>query len=189
MICFDNYRLTIGLLGAMLIIGAVLMSEHAVDKNRGLGGGLVGVLFLAGWATIAYVAALDSNNKFSRDRFVRISIPALAVLAFAAGAQYKLQDGLPRAMVFAVLFMVSWMVFAWQIATDGKFLPKYLNKQKAYLALGGAVGVGASMGVLFMNRDYNIFSNDRSGPGNVYNPGLALFSASWIAIVGAMALQ
>ncbi len=189
MICFDNYRLVVGMLGALLIIGGVLMSEHAVDKNRGFGGGTAGLVFLAGWATIAYVAALDSNNQFSTDRFVRISIPALAVFGFAAGAQYRLQEGLQQAMVFAVLFMASWMVFAWQIATDGKINPRYLDPQKAYLALGGAVGVGASMGILFMNREYNIFANDRSGPCNVYNPGLVLFTGSWMAIVAAMAVQ
>nr|QBK88028.1 MAG: uncharacterized protein LCMAC202_03900 [Marseillevirus LCMAC202] len=59
------------------------MSEHAVDKNRGFGSGTAGLIFLAGWATIAYVAALDSNNQFNADRFVRISIPALAVFGFA----------------------------------------------------------------------------------------------------------
>ena len=176
------------MLGASLIISAVLMSEHAVDKNRGFGNKTVGLLFLAGWVTIAYVAALDSNNQFSNDRFIRISIPALAVFGFAAGAQYKLQESLQRAMIFAVLFMASWMVFAWQIATDGKLAPQYLDSQKAYLALGGAVGVGASMGILFMNREYNIFANNYYGPGNVYNPGLVLFTASWMAIVAAIAL-
>nr|QBK88029.1 MAG: hypothetical protein LCMAC202_03910 [Marseillevirus LCMAC202] len=27
-----------------------------------------------------------------------------------------------------------------------------------------------------MNREYNIFANDYTGPGNVYNPGLVLFT-------------
>ncbi len=167
---------------AGLVISGVLIADHSVDSGKGENA-LGGNLFIAGWLLFALFLAFP-NGKFDlKNSWLKI-LGAILVLVAATTSQKSMKNKNANHMMFFGLFATAWIFFAWTLAYDLE--TKSLDSNVFQFTLLGSLAVIGSMFVLKNNRRYSVDNQDLSGPSNVYNPGIGLFTLGWVMVMAGI---
>jgi len=155
-----------GRLTGYLALGALLVIAGVVTKNSGgelrvkrvLPYDIVGsLLFLAGWALIAWIAY--EQQPSSRDKWVTLlAILAIVVAVFVMRNQMDKKKKV--SMWAAALFALGWLVFGWMIG-------------RKWGVLAALLVLLAMMYLLPKQRKLNV----------VDGPGMPLFVIGWVVLI------
>ena len=188
LVCIDKYKGAVGLLGAVTIIGGVLISDNAFDQ--GLPKTLWGpALFIVGWILVAMSFI---GRKWQKTDLWKL-LGAILVAVSAMVVQAVLTSGKVtwlKILGSGAFFMLAWGLLSTALSFDdqGKF-----RTNKALWAYLGGLLVVAGMVVLKTNQKKDICHLLGQGPEGtrtrVYTSGLPMFTLGWVSIILASALK
>lgn len=193
--CVDRQRLILTTIPVLVIVGGVLYSDAALDKGDSSNCG--GFVFAGGWILLAlslFLRPVQSGGNafrlvFDKSNLYKVGAAALVAFAamFAQRALVNRSEGQMKSA--ALLFVAAWLLFALTIGYDnntGKF-----HKKKLVLAVLGALLISGGMGFLQgRDRKYNMMTvqTGQLSEGNVYGPGLPMFTLGWVLVILAISI-
>ncbi len=182
----------VGLIGAIMVIVGVVKTDGDYDNLGKTESNIGSFFFFGGWIlfTISVGLLNETATSYVLSKKTLLSfLGALFVMFTASKSQfvmYKKDQKLMR--MFLIGFMLAWAVLAYAIAYSTMHAqPNYL---KLVIALIGAVGVIAGMifQMKYRKRGFEFIETGTPSVGNVYSPGLPLFTGGWLLLALANAL-
>lgn len=192
-LCFNKQRLVLTAIPTMAIISGMLTSDAALDKGGQFNCG--GMVFSGGWILLAMTLMLKPENgtlKFeaSKANLYRAGA-ALLVMLSANYAQGSLSSqSSAHFRTSSMFFMMSWALFVLTLGYD--FDTGNFHKRRLTLAALGGILILSGMGVLTLrDRKFNVNSSmsGQLSEGNVYGPGMPMFTLGWVLIVLSIAIE
>ncbi len=172
MLCFDTFRLVLGVVAAVLVVSGVVTKNsfeqigapnHPVGKPAGM------AMFVLGWLLSAYVFGVGKGSRGLRFGAAGAS---LSILGAVMWMKEQMAKGKSAGMVAPAMFVVGWLALG-LIASAG--LPWWGQA----LGVGAAaLVVGSMMGALPLQRKMGV----------VDGPGMPMFATAWAAMVGLNAM-
>ncbi len=165
-----NNRLGITIIAVLLIIfGVVIENSHDQVKKRFKYGDKFGlVLFILGWATLAYIIG---KHLPKHKIHIYISCATIALSAISMKIMMKqIKKKIP--LVLPALFIIGWLVFGWMMAQDRPY-----NSLYPYMKYIGFVPALIVLIVMLF-----IMPRQRT-ECNVDGPGLPLFTIALAMVV------
>ncbi|MEX0848881.1 MAG: hypothetical protein WD055_01495 [Candidatus Dependentiae bacterium] len=183
----------IGLIGALMVVTGVIKTDGDYDNYGKTENKWGSFFFFGGWLLFAFSIGLLNGTAtgfvFTLKGLFGVVSSVLVIIAAGQSqmVMYKQNEKLMRA--FLIMFMFAWVCVAYSIAYSvmHPYSPDYL---KLVIALVGAIGVIAGMifQMKYRKRGFDFIKTGTPSDGNVYSPGLPLFTGGWMLLALANAL-